>query len=595
VPNREIPDQAQERIRDHLTFLYGQEKGTLCFEKLYRILSRFLQRNLDLPRADVAPGERLTEADVILIVYGDQVTEADKAPLRTLAEFLDEHLKGVISAVHILPFFPYSSDDGFSILDYTAVNPDLGTWDDVVRLGRSFRLMFDAVINHISAHSHWFQEFLKSNPAYADYFISVEPGTPTEWVSMVTRPRALPLLTPVETRVGQKLVWTTFSTDQIDLNFANPQVLLEIVEVLLLYIAKGADFIRLDAIAYLWKEIGTPSIHLAQAHRVVQLFRAVLDAVTPHVLLITETNVPHEENISYFGDGTDEAQMVYQFPLAPLVLNAFHTGDARHLSEWAADLATPSETTTFFNFTASHDGVGVRPAEGILDRGEFQQLVEKAQAHGGFVSCKTNPDETESPYELNISYFDALSDPAAVEEEGLELQIRRFLASQAIMLSLAGVPGIYLHSLLGSRSYREGVQQTGRYRTINREKLRRDELEAALADPTTLRRQVFERYVHLLRTRTSQRAFHPNGAQKVLPGNNALFSLMRTAPDGHEHILCIHNVSDRDQHWRANLDDLGVPYGSTVRDLVTGTRYPVGEEGALTLSLAPYQVLWIKC
>jgi glycosidase len=586
-------DPVVERIRGHLTFFYGQQTGTLCLDKLLQVMERFLQRNPDLPRADPAPETRLTEADAILITYGDQLKAPGKTPLSVLADFLEAHLRDVVSGVHILPFFPYSSDDGFSVIDYTAVDPGLGGWDDVERIGRSFRLMFDAVINHISAQSDWFQAFLRDEATYADYFIVVEPPNSTEWMSRVTRPRALPLLTPVETPSGEKLVWTTFSADQIDLNFAKPEVLLDIIKVLLFYVEKGAEIIRLDAIAYLWKEIGTSCIHLPQTHRVVQLFRAVLDAVAPHVLLITETNVPHKENVSYFGDGTNEAQMVYQFSLAPLVLNAIHTGDAGHLLDWATSLENPSETATFFNFTASHDGVGVRPAEGILDADEFRQLVEKTQAHGGFVSFKTNPGGTQSPYELNISYFDALSDPGSVEEEGLGLQVSRFMASQAMMLSLAGVPGIYVHSLLGSRSWREGVETTGRYRTINREKLRWHDLAAALADPTSLRHKVFYQYVHLLRIRRSQRAFHPNGAQQVLSGNRALFTLLRTSPDGQEHILCVHNVSDREQSFQADLVELGVPHNDNVEDLVFPTRFPVGKDGQLGLTVKPYQVLWL--
>lgn len=587
----DIPTHLRERIVVHLAFLYGPEIGAICYEKLHQTLSEYVQRNPELRGGDAEPGERINEKDAILITYGDQMTEPGKAPLKSLGQFLEAHLQGAISGVHILPFFPYSSDDGFSVIDYTAVNAKLGKWDDVQRIGRSFRLMFDVVINHISAHSDWFQAFLRDDPAYADYFIAVEPGVD---LSMVTRPRALPLLTPVQTAAGEKLVWTTFSTDQMDLNFAHPDVLVNMVEILLFYIKKGAEIIRLDAIAYLWKEIGTSCIHLPQTHRVVQLFRDVLDAVAPHALLITETNVPHEENISYFGNGTNEAQMVYQFPLAPLTLNAFHTGDAGHLLQWADGLETPAETTAFFNFTASHDGIGVRPAEGILDADELQGLVTGTQAHGGFVSFKTNPDGTESPYELNISYFDALSDPGKLELEGQEIQVRRFVTSQAIMLSLAGVPGIYVHSLLGSRSYREGVKKTGRLRTINREKLRREELERELANPTSLRHQVFRQYAHLLRVRASQKAFHPNGAQKIVFGNRALFALLRSSPDGQEQVLCIHNVSEQPQQFQANLDELKVAQGELLCDLLGGASYPVDEDGELPLDIAPYQVLWLK-
>ena len=260
----------------------------------------------------------------------------------------------------------------------------------------------------LPSQHEWFQAFLKDDPQYRDYFIVVE-GNPD--LSQVVRPRALPLLTTFDTPSGPKQVWTTFSADQVDLNFRNPDVLLEIIDTLLFYVAQGAQFIRLDAIAYLWKEIGTSCIHLPQTHRVIRLFRSVLDAVAPHVMLITETNVPHNENISYFGNGRDEAQMVYNFALPPLVLHTFHTGNSRVLSKWAAGLNLPSDHTTFFNFLASHDGIGVNPARGILSDIEIDALIERVIQHGGLVSYKDDASGVQIPYELNINYFDALSDP----------------------------------------------------------------------------------------------------------------------------------------------------------------------------------------
>ena len=585
-----MTESSEQLILDHLTFLYGSERAPALLERIRAILTQFRQRNSQLPSAMECPPpqERLTERDAILITYGDHVAEPGKPPLQTLAEVLEKHVQGTVTGVHILPFFPYSSDDGFSVIDYTAVNLDFGTWADVERLGRHFRLMFDAVINHVSARSNWFQEFLKGTPEFADYFIVVEEETD---LSQVVRPRALPLLTRVQTAQGEKLVWTTFSADQIDPDYANPDVLLKIIEVLLFYVEKGAEIIRLDAIAYLWKRIGTTCIHLEETHRVVKLFRAVLDAVAPHVIIVTETNVPHEENVSYFGDGSDEAQMVYQFSLPPLVLHALHSGDASYLSGWAAELSAPSDSTTFFNFLASHDGVGVRPVEGILSPAKVQGLVDRTLAHGGFVSYKANADGTQSVYELNISYFDALSDPNG--SEPLDVQVRRFLVSQAIMLSLAGVPGIYIHSLFGSRSYHAGVKQTGRYRSINREKFRRDELERELADPSSLRHQVFYPYLDLVRVRVAHRAFHPNGPQQVLSLHPALFVLLRAAPGGDETLLCIHNVSSAEQSFSANLASLPFPRSDQMRDLITGATFPVSSSGDLTLQVAPYQILWL--
>lgn len=574
----------EQDILDHLTFVYGPDSAGTVLAKLKKRLADFQKDHPDLAQP-LAPNDRVTEADSILITYGDQIQEPDKAPLRSLAEVLDRHLQGVISSVHLLPFYPYSSDDGFSVIDYKAINPGWGEWSDVAAIGQNFRLMFDAVINHVSAESDWFQAFLKGEKKYAGYFIVVEPGTD---LSSITRPRTSPLLTPVETSGGTRHVWTTFSADQIDLNYKDPEVLLEIVDVLLFYVHHGAEFIRLDAIAYMWKEIGTTSIHLPQVHRIIQLFRSILDAVAPNVLLITETNVPHRENISYFGDGANEAQMVYNFSLPPLILHTFHTGDATVMQDWAANREELPETATFFNFIASHDGIGVRPAEGLLAPPDIQRLADKTLAHGGQVSYKTNSDGSKSPYELNITLFDALSDPNAGEP--IELQIDRFMASQAIMLAMAGVPGIYVHSLFGSHNDLTGMAETGRARTINRQKWLRGELEAVLANPGSYSHKIFQRYVALLRTRASQPAFHPNGDQQIISANPAIFALVRLSPDRQASVICVHNVTAEAQFLEADLS--GLVQTDSARDLFTDRRVLL-EGDVLRLTVEPYGVRWL--
>jgi sucrose phosphorylase len=424
------------------------------------------------------------------------------------------------------------------------VDSNLGDWEDVSSMQSHFRLMFDGVINHISAQSEWFRAFLQDDPQYQNYFIAIEDSPD---LSQVVRPRALSLLTTFTTPSGEKKVWTTFSADQIDLNFKKPEVLLEILDVLLMYVERGATF-----------------IHLPQTHHVILFLRAALDEVAPHVHLITETNVPHADNISYFGDGTNEAQLVYNFALPPLTLHTFHTGDARILSNWAKTLTLPSDKTTFFNFLASHDGIGLNPARGILTDEEIDSLVNKTLAHGGLVSYKHNADGTQSPYEMNINYFDALSNPNG--DEPLGLQVSRFIVAQAIMLSLLGLPGIYFHSLFGSRGWIEGVNQTGRNRTINREKCEFEKLQNELADENSLRSQVFTRYSQLLKTRSNSPAFHPHGTQKILDVHSSIFAIERSSPDEKTRMLCLHNVS-------AKKVDIKTEYATT---------------------LLPYQILWIK-
>ena len=535
-----------------------------------------------------ATGRRppLSQRDALLITYGDQVREPGAAPLRSLGDFLRARAHDLVSGVHLLPFYPSSSDDGFSVMDYFAVDPDLGGWDDLARLGESFDLMFDAVFNHVSARGEWFQGFLRGDPEFENFFIAI-PGNPD--LSQVVRPRALPLLTAFPTPRGERRIWTTFSADQVDLNFQNPRVLLAVLKALLFYAAKGARFIRLDAIAYLWKEIGTPCIHLPQTHRIIQLMRAVLDKVAPEVMLITETNVPHAENLSYFGDGTNEAQLVYNFALPPLVLHSLLTGSAAALNRWTASLRLPSDRVAFFNFLASHDGIGLNPARGLLSDAQVEALVSTAIAHGGMVSYKHNADGTRSPYELNITYFDALSDPGAAEP--LDTQIDRFMTAHAMMLSLAGMPGIYVHSLFGSRNDRAGAEASGIPRRINRRKHLRAALERELDDPASLPARVLARFRELLSVRRSHPAFHPQAPQQVIEGDERVFALLRFAPDSEARVLCVHNLAPQPVKWV--IPSGRIPPNRKWIDLFTNRAFASSPDGGLPLPLKPYETVWL--
>jgi len=528
----------------------------------------------------------LSERDALLITYADQVRDEGVAPLQTLASLCEKRLADVVSGVHILPFYPWTSDDGFSVKDYFAVAPEYGTWEDIALLRERFDLMFDAVFNHTSAEGDWFQRFLRDEPEFREFFVTVKGNRD---LSQVVRPRALPLLTEFQTARGPERVWTTFSADQVDVNVKNPRVLLALLEALLFYVAHGARFIRLDAIAYLWKEIGTSCIHLSQTHAAIQLMRAVLDEVAPHVQLITETNVPHADNISYFGDGTNEAQLVHNFALPPLVLHALLRGDATHLTRWAVALKAPSDRTTFFNFLASHDGIGVNPARGLLPAVEIEFLVERCQAHGGFINYKHNADGSKSPYEMNIVYFDAVNDPAAGET--LETQVNRFMVAQAIMLSLAGVPGIYFHSLFGSRNDRAGALQSGINRRINRQKLMRAELESDLAGAGSLRARVFGSYRLMLKARQSHAAFNPHAEQQVFEGDRRVFAVLRTSAADSAWALCLHNVTGESVTVKFTATDV---VGAEVwTELFSEDPCPISAGGTLLITLRPYEVNWL--
>lgn len=576
--------------------IYPDERADRCMGLLTQLLDSYRDRVTRPAGPDASPatsergsaGLPLDEADSIVITYGDQFRGPDGPPLAYLDRFLREELDGYATGVHILPFSPYSSDDGFSVRDYRAINPDLGGWDEVTAIAGQFRLMADLVLNHCSAHSDWFQAYLEGHAPYDRYFISVPPGTDT---STVARPRSLPLLTPFQTASGEKLVWTTFSADQVDLNFAEPAVLLEMLDILLLYVEKGAQLIRLDAIAYLWKELGTACLHHPNTHRVVQLFRAVLDEIAPWVIIITETNVPHEENISYFGDGRNEAHMVYNFSLPPLTLDAVLREDTGHLQRWARGLPAPSRDTAFFNFLASHDGIGLLPTHGILSEAERLNLIETVQQRGGRISFKSTANG-EIPYEMNVNYLSAVADPNLPDDQ----RARAFLVSQSIMLCLAGVPGIYIHSLLGSTNWTTGVEQTGMNRAINRCKLNYPDLVQELNDGASLRHRVFEGYKQLLRARSRSSAFHPAAEQDVLATEPQIFAVLRHNTTEQATVLCLHNVSGEAAEVTVPRHCFPAGQERSFTDLVSGDIFfPYWtDSGDAEITLEPHEVMWLN-
>src|SRR5688500_16902237 len=392
-PLLEVTAEQRERIVATLTVLYGELDARAFYWEIERIMQvhqAHKPAEMLASDAEFDPGDRFTEEDVVAITYGDLIDSPNMHPLRALSVIFENLFRGIFSTVHILPFYPYSSDRGFSVIDYEEVDPKLGGWSDIERLGSKYRLMFDGVINHVSSKSEWFREFLNCNSWYDDFFVSFDSprAISEEHLRLILRPRTSSLLTEYRTLRGPRWVWTTFSPDQIDLNFRSEQVLFRVISVLLYYIRRGADVIRLDAATYLWRVLGTSSTHLPQTHALVQLFRAVLDVVAPRAALITETNVPHEDNISYFGDGTNEAHMVYNFALPPLVLWTFHSGDWTRLAEWARTIVPPTRTTTFLNFLDSHDGIGVLPVADILTTAERHQLVRRTMDHGGLGRCR---------------------------------------------------------------------------------------------------------------------------------------------------------------------------------------------------------------
>ena len=560
--------------------VYGIEEADILLDRLYRMVGRY---GVGAQLSQNSPN--LSAKDVVLITYADMVKSSaeDQSPLGALKEFCTARLKGAVSAIHILPFYPWTSDDGFSVVDYREVSPDYGTWDDVSKLGEEFELMFDLVLNHCSSKSPWFKEYVSGVEPGLNYIME---GNPKTDLSMVVRPRSTPLLTPYQTRKGERHIWTTFSADQVDLDWTSPDLLFEFLDIILYYVSIGCKILRLDAVAFLWKKIGTDCLHLPETHEIIKLIRNFLEVVAPDVVILTETNVPHEENISYFGKG-DEAHAVYQFSLPPLLLHGLLRGTSEHLTDWATNLAPPPKGCHFLNFTASHDGVGVRPLEGILPHDEILGLADEIRQKGGFVSMRRMEDGSESPYELNSTYFSALSDP-----KNEKMGMARFQCSQAVALAMKGIPAVYFHSLCGTPNDLEGYKVTKRNRTVNRKKWDQDALNQLLDDHETLPAQIFSWYSRTLRMRAGCPAFHPEAPQEIINFGSDLFAIRRDSMDGGLSVICLFNFTSKD----SKVSDMSLlnslfPQGKA-RDLISGGEIDWSKKDVLTLR--PYQAVWLS-
>ena len=572
---RNRADQIHRRLRK----LYGPEAERL-FERLLMCLGRYGVGSRTRTKSVI---NRWDEQDTVLIAYPDMLTTEAERPLETLNRFLYRRLRGAIRTVHLLPFFPWSSDDGFSVINYREVSRDYGKWADLEAIGGNFHLMFDLVLNHCSVGNSWFKDFVSGIAPARYYFLPIDPDAN---LSIVARPRSSPLLTPTMTRDGEVHLWTTFSADQVDLNWQNSDLFFEFLDILFYYISKGARYIRLDAVAFLWKELDTDCLHQPQTHEVVKLLRDILAVAAPDVVLLTETNVPHEDNISYFGRG-DEAHMVYQFALPPLLLHALLKGDSSFLTTWAKNLKPPPRGCAFLNFTASHDGIGLRPVENLLPPKEIKWLIAQNKKWGGHVSEKKNPDGSKSPYELNITYFDALR-----LKEQPEHEAARFLCSQAVALSLKGIPAVYFNSLVGAENNLDGVKTTGEKRAINRKKWDLDELKRMLNDSELTASYVYRSYLKMLNRRNRQAAFHPDGEQEILDLGPKLFGLARKSTNGSETIVCLYNFTP--ETIKKSLPEIYAPFSGLESCLSVIKSRDLKLKNQNTITLKPYKYIWLK-
>lgn len=573
----------RERVHFLTGQLYRSVVGEEGLEKIVDDLIDAIGASAPPAQTDLThPADLWSQHDVALITYGDSIVDGDSKPLKVLRDFCKTWLGNCVTWVHILPFFPWTSDDGFSVLDYSSVNQALGDWNDISDIATDYRLMADLVLNHCSSRSAWFENFKQGIDPGRGYFFTKGPSFD---VSRVVRPRTSDLTMPVVTSEGEQQVWCTFSHDQVDFDFSNPDVLLEFTRIIRLYLDRGVRIFRLDAVAFTWKRSGTTCINLPEAHDLVRLLRSLIEWVQPDAIIITETNVPNIENLAYFGQ-RDEAHCIYNFALPPLLIHTLVEADSSRITRWLMSMPPAILGTTYFNFLASHDGIGLRPVEGLLSEGELDSMIDRLQENGALLSWREHADGTRTVYEVNVSLFDAFKHSG----EAVDRTLDRMILAHAILLGLEGVPAIYLHSFVATNNDLSRVENTGHNRAINRHQWALDELAGLLNDAKSQHARCLQAIKQLIDMRQGQPAFHPNATQFTLNCGRSIFGFWRQSPDRAQSIFCLYNVTPISTTIAAA--SLNLVGSDSWRDLISGETVDLFSEDP-TIELAPYQAVWL--
>ena len=523
-------DKFYDVVKSYLHSIYAKNLKEIEIDQITKkICSLFVNKK-------ISKKNLWSEKDFFLITYADSVKKKKVKNLISLGNFLNKYCKE-FSFVHVLPFFPYSSDDGFAVKDFKKVNSEHGDWDDFKKISSSFKTMIDLVINHCSSENMLFKDFLNGSSFVSDFFIvSNEKFKESE---KIVRPRSSDISKKINLNGKNKYVWCTFSHDQVDFNFKNPEVLIYLIEIMKFYLDKNVKALRLDAVAFIWKQLGSSCINLPQTHDIIRLLRLIIDNFYSDVLIITETNIPSHENLSYFGNN-NEAHCIYNFSLAPLLIHSIISGNGKYLKRWSRSMPPAQEKNSYLNFLSSHDGIGLRPLEGILPEKEIKNFIKFFRKQGALFGLRKNRKK-ESVYEVNITLLDAFKESYFGNDS---FGIKRFILAHIILFSMEGIPAVYIQNLVGSKNDYTKVKKTGSNRSINRKNWEFKLLEEKLKNKKSINYKIFNLLKEIISIRKKQPAFHPNATQFTLQLDDDFFGIWRQSIDRSQSIFCVSNLTN---------------------------------------------------
>ncbi len=565
----------KKKIKYKLNKIYNflpKNEINLCAKEISLIINHFNKNNKKKKWL-------VSEKTTMVICYGDSVYSKNQKNLITFQNFFNKKLTKFIDTIHFLPFYPSSSDSGFAVKDHYKIDNKLGNWSDIKKFSKKKQIMSDIVINHASARGLWFKNFLKEKKPGKDYFLLVNSKFN---ILKVVRPRDHKLLKEINIFKKKDYLWRTFSDDQIDLNFKNPKVLIRFIKIMVNLIKHGVTIFRLDAIAYLWKESGTKCINLKQTHEIVKILRIVSNSLNIKTLIVSETNLPEKENLSYLGNN-DESNWIYNFTLPPLLIHALLFENGSYLNSWSKKLPQTKIGNSYLNFIASHDGIGMRPLEGILNNKSIKKLLTRLKNNGSKFSYRRINSKKKSVYESNITVFDALK-VSDKDKKGL-YNYDRYIAAHTIMFSFEGVPGIYFNSLFGKSNDEAKYIITGNNRDVNRYRWNELNILKKMKNENTKEHYIFETFKHLLNIRKKQKAFHPNALRTNINLGNNFFCIKRVSLDKKQTILCLTNLTSKLQNTKINKKF------SKFKNLIDPN---TKSQNLNSINMKPFETIWLS-
>ena len=580
--NNKFKENINLDILKRLNYIYdtiiSKEKTLEYSKKINRLINHY--KKLEVKTEIKDPWSEIT---ILLITYADSISKGISGKsLNNFGTFYNKYLKKFINSIHFLPFFPSSGDGGFSVKNHFEVDETYGTWDDIKELSKNANIMTDLVLNHASSEGQWYKNFLKEKRPGKNYFYIVDKDYDC---SKVVRPRDHNLLSEIKFLNEKKFLWCTFSHDQIDLNFKNPEVLLEFINLILTFASYGIKIFRLDAVAFIWKKSGTTCLNLTQTHEIIKLLRDIVDQLEKDIIIVTETNLPKQENLSYFGKN-DEAHWVYNFPLPPLIINTFLFEDSSALTKWSMKMPPAQIGNAYLNFISSHDGIGMRPAEGLLTDKEIKKMLQRLKKNGSQFSMRKLSNGEEKVYEANISLFDALKFTDS-DKKG-KFDLKRFIAAHCIILAIEGVPAFYFNSLFATKNDEKAFASSKIKRNLNRYKWDYSSLISLLNEKNSIEYNSYDAFKKLISIRKVQPAFHPNATQFTLNLHKNIFSVWRQSRDRKQSIFALTNVSSKTVKLNSNqinlIDDEQWFDLLSPNEKITDGQF---------IKLNPYQTVWI--